>query len=889
MATQSKLILVDGSSFLFRAYHGMPPLSNDKGEPTHAIFGVANMLRKLLKKSKTDYFAVVFDTPGKTFRHDLYPEYKAHRPPMPDDLRVQIAPLHKLIEAMGIPLIMHSGVEADDVLGTLATLAEKDGFKVIIATSDKDMAQLVGDNIHLENSMSNTTLDSAGVFAKFGVHPCQIIDYLALMGDASDNIPGVPKVGAKTAAKWLATYKTVDNIISAAGDIGGKVGENLRANIAQLRLSQTLTKIDCNLPLPYKIADTKCCHTDTAELQQQLQQLGFKAWLNAVDNLPSRQIPPNKSCEIIHTNADFAPCIATLNKQSLLAFSIHSDGKNYPHTKIVGIAFSFAKQPVFYIPLAHTEVSHLDTGKIIAALKPLLENAQIAKLGCNVKSTINTLANYGVVLRGAIDIAVQSYVLNSTAKHNVASLAGQYLDETLPTDEDILGKGVKASTFAQVPVDYAANYAADICRAILQLHPILQAKLGQNQALDTMYRTVEMPLVATLGAMERCGVLIDDAMLAQQSLQLASGIMQLEQESATIAGEVFNLGSPKQIQRILYDKLGLPVLKKTPKGQPSTAESVLQELAAAYPLPKLILRCRSLAKLKSTYTDSLPQQISSISGRVHTSYQQTVTATGRLSSTQPNLQNIPIRSKEGRKIRQAIVPPKGYKLVAADYSQIELRIMAHLSQDSGLLAAFSQGIDVHRATASEVFGVGVAEVTADLRRSAKAINFGLIYGMSAFGLAQQLAIPQSEARSYMDLYFSHYPGVLQYMDKTRNTAKQQGYVQTLLGRRLYLPDINSKQAVLRKYAERTAINAPMQGTAADIIKIAMLAVDRWLPQNHPSSKMIMQVHDELVFEVPAAEAADFGAKVAKIMGEAQVLAVPLLVDVGVGDNWDEAH
>jgi len=899
--SQKHLVLVDGSSFLFRAYHAVPPLTSPQGEPTNAIYGVANMLRKLITDHKTDYFAVVFDAPGKTFRHDMYDQYKANRPPMPDDLRVQIEPLHQLIRAMGLPLIMESGVEADDVLGALAQDAANEGFNVVISTGDKDMAQLVTDSITLENTMSNTTMDINGVIEKFGVKPSQIIDYLALMGDSVDNIPGVPKVGPKTAAKWLGQYETMDNLIENADQIKGKVGENLRASLKQLPLSKELTTIKCDLGLPYTIDDLKCQSQDKAELRQQLEQLGFSAWLRMLavpvdkDNLKEDiSVNIKKEYETIVTQEHFDRWLKQLNQAELFAFDTETTSLNYTSAEIVGISFAIEAGKAAYVPLAHDypdAPEQLDRENILNSLKPLLENPDKHKLGQNLKYDANVLANYAIEMHGIQhDTMLESYVFNSTAtKHNMDDLAKKYLGLETIHYEDVAGKGVKQISFAEVPLELASPYAAEDADITLRLHQTLSEKLKQHSALQNLYQEIEIPLIPVLSRIERNGVLIDTAMLTQQSLELANHITALEQHAHDLAGQIFNLGSPKQIQEILYEQQKLPVLKKTPKGQPSTAESVLQELAIDYPLPKVILEYRSMSKLKSTYTDKLPQQVNDKTGRVHTSYHQAVAATGRLSSSDPNLQNIPIRSAEGRKIRQAFIAPDGYKLIAADYSQIELRIMAHLSADEGLLSAFSNGIDIHSATAAEVFEVAVDQVTTDLRRSAKAINFGLIYGMSAFGLAQQLGLSRSQAQSYIDLYFTRYPGVKNYMDSIRILAKEQGYVETLFGRRLYLPEIKSRNAARRQYAERTAINAPMQGTAADIIKKAMLTTDKWLQQTHSTNKMIMQVHDELVFEVAEDQIESFTDSIRDIMCSAAQLNVPLIVDIGVGNNWDEAH
>ncbi len=917
---QKKLLLVDGSSFLFRAYHAVPPLSNSEGLPTNAIFGVANMLRRLVKNHQTDYFTVVFDAPGGSFRNQLYSEYKAHRPPMPDDLRVQIQPLHDLIRAMGLPLIMESGVEADDVLGALAKLGVQQGFDVVISTGDKDMAQLVTEHITLENTMSHTTMDVQGVLDKFGVTPAQMIDYLALMGDSADNIPGVSKVGPKTAAKWLGKYQTLENLIVHADEIKGKVGENLRANLEQLLLSKQLTTIKCDLDLDYQIEDLRCLPVDRNDLQQQVADLGFSAWSTMLQNsllatpkdkedketFPKISSEPIKDiCEentksstteyiMILTWEVFEQWLEQLKKSELFAFDTETTSLDYNEAEIVGISFAVQVGKAAYVPFAHEypdAPEQLPRLEVLARLKPLLENPKQAKVGQNLKYDAHVLANYAINLRGiAHDTMLESYVLDSTrTKHNMDDLAKVYLNRETVHYEDVAGKGVKQIGFAEVPVQQATDYAAEDADITLALHQVLSKRLAEYPKLVELYQEIELPVLNVLSRMERNGVLIDSDKLAQQSMELANHIMGIEQEAHVLAGQSFNIASPKQIQTILFDQLNLPVLKKTPKGQPSTAESVLQELAEDYPLPALILKHRSMSKLKSTYTDKLPLQVSRKTGRVHTSYHQAVTATGRLSSSNPNLQNIPVRSAEGRKIRQAFIAPEGYQIMAADYSQIELRIMAHLSQDKGLVSAFSKGEDIHKATAADVFGVSLEQVTTDLRRSAKAINFGLIYGMSAFGLAKQLGLGRNQAQDYIDLYFTRYPSVQRYMEETRELAKQQGYVETLWGRRLYLPEINSKNAARRQYAERTAINAPMQGTAADIIKLAMMNTDKWICDESVDVKMIMQVHDELVFEVAEDKIDLYRERIRKLMSQVAELDVPLVVDVGVGINWDEAH
>lgn len=905
--TPKRLILVDGSSFLFRAYHAIPPLTSPQGMPTNAIHGVTSMLRKLIAEYHSDFITVVFDAPGKTFRNDLYDQYKAHRPPMPDDLRVQIEPLHNVIRAMGLPLIIEANIEADDVLGVLALHAVEQGYQVIISTGDKDMAQLVNEHIILENTMTNTRLDIQGVIEKFGVRPDQIIDYLALIGDTVDNIPGVPKVGPKTAAKWLQDYQTLDNLIAHADAIKGKIGDNLRASLGQLPLSKQLTTIRCDLDLPYSMEDLKQQPMDKAELKHLLTDLGFSTWLKVLNTPetgePTAPAPQADSpdfsgltveYESVFSEARLDDWLEKLKTAELFAFDTETTDLDYSKAQIVGVSFAVEPGKAAYVPLAHDypgAPEQLDRTQTLEKLRPLLEDANHAKVGQNLKYDAHVLANHGIRLNGIVhDTMLESYVLDSNAtKHNMDDLAKKYLDTVTIHYEEVAGKGAKQIGFAEVPVEQAAPYAAEDADITLRLHRVLYPKLQQIPPLDTLYRELEIPLITVLARMEQNGVLIDTAMLAQQSLELSGQICALEQEAHQTAGKTFNLGSPKQIQEILYDQLKLPVLKKTPKGQPSTEESVLQELAMDYPLPRLILEHRGLSKLKSTYVDKLPQQVNEKTGRIHTSYHQAVAATGRLSSSDPNLQNIPIRSAEGRKIRQAFIAREGCKIVAADYSQIELRIMAHLSGDEGLLKAFSQGEDIHRATAAEVFGVEPALVTADLRRSAKAINFGLIYGMSSFGLAQQLGLSRQQAQSYIDLYFTRYPGVKRYMDNIRAQAREQGYVETLFGRRLYLPDIQSRNAAMRQYAERTAINAPMQGTAADIIKRAMIATDQWLQRESGGTLMIMQVHDELVFEVPEALLDQHQAKIQDLMSSAAQLSVPLVVETGVGINWDEAH
>ena len=896
----NRLVLVDGSSFLFRAFHAVPPLSNDQGQPTNAIYGVTNMLKRLLADEKTPYVAVVFDAPGKTFRHQLYREYKANRPPMPNELKVQIAPLFEVIRAMGLPLIIESDVEADDVIGTLTYLAQAQGFQVVISTGDKDMAQLVNDQVSLVNTMTNKVMDIQGVQDKFGVLPEQIIDYLALMGDTVDNIPGVPKVGPKTAAKWLNEFQTLEQVMASAESIKGKVGENLRASLDQLLLSKTLTTIKCDLQLSYVMDDLKQQPLDTGLLKQLVTALGFVSWSKKLAEQPvlkqelSEPLNDAVDYETIYTEQRFDYWLNQLQAATLFSFDTETTSLNYLQAEVVGVSFAIDSAQAAYLPVAHNDPDapqQLSRDIVLARLKPLLEDSEKKKIGQNLKYDAHVLANYGIHLQGiAHDTMLQSYVLNSTVtRHDMDSLAKYYLGRETIHYEDVAGKGVKQISFQDVAIKQAALYAAEDADVTLQLHQKLWAALKPLDAMRLLYETVERPLIKVLMRIERNGVLLDYSMLNQQSMALANQISGLELQAHEEAGKVFNLSSPKQIQEILYDQLQLPVLKKTPKGQPSTAESVLQELAMDFALPKIILDYRQLSKLKSTYTDKLPQLVQVKTGRVHTSYHQAVTATGRLSSTEPNLQNIPVRSDQGRKIRQSFIAPDGFCLVAADYSQIELRIMAHLSADEGLLAAFSVGEDIHKATAAEVFGVDPSQVSSDLRRSAKAINFGLIYGMSAFGLAQQLGVSRGEAQSYIELYFSRYPGVKNYMNTIRELAAQQGYVETLFGRRLYLPEINSRNGTRRQYAERTAINAPMQGSAADIIKKAMINVDQWIMEEQPAVKMIMQVHDELVFEVPEISREENMKSIKLLMSTAAHLAIPLIVDMGYGQNWDEAH
>jgi DNA polymerase-1 len=896
------LILVDGSSYLYRAFHALPELANSQGKQTGAVYGVINMLRKLIKDYQPDLMAVVFDARGKTFRDDLYAEYKANRPPMPPELSEQVEPLLEIIKSMGLPLLQVSGVEADDVIGTLAVQASAAGIDTVISTGDKDMAQLVNEHVTLINTMSNTRSDREAVIEKFGVPPERIIDYLALMGDSADNIPGVPKVGPKTAAKWLNEYGSLDDVIAQADAIKGKVGDNLRDSLEQLPLSYQLATIKCDVGLEETPGSLKISHEDPEKLRRLFTRMDFKTWLRQLDGGDTHQAENSVDkpaaitgeYEVVLDKTTFDKWLKKLNDATLFAFDTETTSLNYMQAEIVGVSFSVEPGKAAYVPLAHDypgAPDQLDREEILKQLKPLLEDKNKAKLGHHLKYDRNVLANHGITLEGiAYDTMLESYVLDSTAsRHDLDSLAKKYLDHVNIKFEEVAGKGVKQLTFNQVDLELATPYAAEDADICLQLHALFWPRLTKQKTVVPVFNDIEVPLITVLSDMEQTGVKVDAEMLSRQSHELAKRMLELEQEAYELAGEAFNLASPKQIQGILYEKQGLPVLAKTPKGAPSTAEAVMQELALNYPLPKKILDYRSLNKLKSTYTDRLPEQVCPRTGRVHTSYHQAVAATGRLSSSDPNLQNIPIRTEEGRRIRQAFIPEPGYRMLAADYSQIELRIMAHLSGDEGLLAAFSAGEDIHRATAGEVFGVAPDKVTTDQRRSAKAINFGLIYGMSAFGLAKQLGIQRGEAQSYVDLYFERYPGVKAYMEKTREQAREQGFVETLFGRRLYLPEINARNGQRRQAAERTAINAPMQGTAADIIKRAMLAVDHWMYSEKPDVRMIMQVHDELVFEVVESQLNSATTKICSLMEQAAELAVPLIVEAGEGNNWDEAH
>ncbi|TPH13311.1 DNA polymerase I [Litorilituus lipolyticus] len=917
----SPLILVDGSSYLFRAYHVpyLQALSTASGQPTGAITGVLNMIRSLKKDYPNGNVVVIFDAKGKTFRNDMYPEYKANRPPMPDDLRTQIAPLHEIIAAMGLPLLVIPGVEADDVIGTLAKQATEQGIETVISTGDKDMAQLVTEHVRLINTMTNVEMDVAGVSEKFGVRPDQIIDYLALMGDKVDNIPGVVKCGPKTAVKWLTEHGTLEKVIENADKVKGKIGENLRDALEQLPLSYQLATIKCDVELDQTVAQLQPSSPDKEALVKLYQTFELKRLLAEITGgepteeqdrkTDTKVTQPAKSGDIVVTPVEVSETeydiiyskeslqkwLSLLEKSERFAFDTETTSVDYMKAELVGLSFACEAGKAAYVPLAHDYADapeQLELSWVLAQLKPLLESKTVHKIGQNLKYDANVLSHYDINMQGIeFDTMIESYCFNSVAtRHNMDALATTYLDYKTVHFEDIAGKGAKQLTFNQIDVEKAGHYAAEDADITLRLHLTLFPALEQLPEQLSVFNDIEMPLLPVLARMEQGGVLIDSDLLDEQSQQLGQRLSELEVEAHNLAGQSFNLGSPKQLQKILFEDLKIPVIKKTPKGAPSTAEEVLQELALDYPLPKVILENRGLSKLKSTYTDKLPLMVSNKSGRLHTSYHQAVTATGRLSSTEPNLQNIPIRSEQGRKIRQAFIAPKDHKIVAIDYSQIELRIMAHLSNDKGLVTAFSEGKDIHRATAAEIFAVELDEVTSDQRRSAKAINFGLIYGMSAFGLAKQLNIGRNQAQDYMDKYFQRYPGVLTYMEETREQAVAQGYVETLFGRRLYLPDINAKNGMRKKAAERAAINAPMQGTAADIIKKAMLAVDEWLlAQNDDRVKMTMQVHDELVFEIHQDIVEETTKKLVELMNDAVELSVPLIAEAGIGDNWDEAH
>lgn len=919
------VVLVDGSSYLYRAFHALPPLTTSNGQPTGAIKGVLSMLRKLLHDIKPTHIAVIFDAKGKTFRDDLYPDYKANRPPMPDDLKAQVQPLHDSIRAMGLPLLVIDGVEADDVIGTLCAEATRLGQKILVSTGDKDMAQLVNDHVTLINTMTDTVMDRNGVIEKFGLPPERIVDYLTLVGDSVDNIPGVPKCGPKTAVKWLTDYGTLDNLVEHANDISGKIGENLRASLDKIPLSHQLATIKCDVPLDVSVTTLHAQPADNEKLTELYKTFEFKSWLSDLlqsgsdktdaskrsadqntatphESTPNTGAPSQTGFSFeetadyhtITSAAELDRWIERLSTSECFAFDTETTSLDYMQAEIVGVSFALKPGEAAYVPVAHDYLgapAQLDREHVLAKLKPLLEAETPLKIGQNIKYDMSVLANYNITLRGtAFDTMLESYVLDAVGtRHDMDSLALKFLGYKTVSFEEVAGKGAKQLTFNQVPLEQAAHYAAEDADVTLKLHGALWPQLQKSPALVNVFTTIEMPLVSVLSRIERTGTLIDAGKLQQQSRLLGERMQALEKQAHELAGQPFNLGSPKQLGEIFYDKLQLPVLKKTPKGAPSTDEEVLQELALDYDLPKVLLEYRGCSKLKSTYTDKLPELINPRTGRIHTSYHQAVAATGRLSSSDPNLQNIPIRNEEGRRIRQAFIAAPGYRLVAADYSQIELRIMAHLSDDASLVNAFTQGLDIHRATAAEVMGVSLDEVTSEQRRAAKAVNFGLIYGMSAFGLARQLGIPRDEAQAYIDRYFNRYPGVHRYMESIRNQAHDQGYVETLFGRRLYLPEIRTANKMRRQAAERTAINAPMQGTAADIIKRAMIDIDHWLQTEKVNARMIMQVHDELVFEVDEHGVSEIVEQIRTRMSAAASLRVPLLVDAGVGSNWDQAH
>jgi DNA polymerase-1 len=893
--TTNSLILVDGSSYLYRAFHAMPSFNNSKGFPTGAIYGVVNMLRKLISDYNPAHIAVVFDAKGKTFRDDLYDKYKANRSEMPSDLVLQIEPIHAVIRALGFPILMIDGVEADDVIGTLAKQAATEGKDTLISTGDKDLAQLVDNHITLVNTMTGSYLNPSTVTEKFGIPPELIIDYLALVGDTVDNIPGVPQVGPKTAVKWLTQYGSLDNIVEHAAEIKGKVGDNFRAFIPELALSRQLATIKLDVPLDVNVNDLQRTTPETDALIAFYRDFEFKTWLAELleKNAPKATQDKHASYETIFTEVQLDAWIKKLSAATLFAFDTETTSLNYMDARIVGLSFAIDAGKAMYIPVAHNypgAPAQLNCEYVLKKLKPILENPAIKKIGQNIKYDMEVLANHDIELQGiGYDTMLQSYILDSASNnHNMDSLALKYLGwRTIPYEE-VAGKGAKQIPFNQVSIEKAANYAAEDADVTLQLHQKLWPTLAKESGLKNIFETIELPLVSVLSRIERNGVLIDAEKLQAQSHELEQRLLELESAAYDMAGSAFNLNSPKQLQEILFTKLELPILQKTPTGQASTADAVLQELALEYPFPKLIIEYRSLSKLITTYTKKLPEQINSSTGRIHTSYNQTGAATGRLSSSDPNLQNIPVRTAEGRRIRQAFIARPGYKLISADYSQLELRIMSHISKDPALLNAFERNLDVHQATAAEVLGVPLEQVSADQRRSAKAINFGLIYGMSAFGLARNLGIDRHAAQEYIDLYFARYPLVKQYMENTRASAHQHGFVETLSGRRLYLPDINSSQMMRQKAAERTAINAPLQGTAADIIKRAMITIDLWLYQEKIDAKMIMQVHDELVFEVREENAESFMEAIRQRMMGAAELSVPLLVSIGVGDNWDAA-
>ena len=893
--SKEKLLLVDGSSYLYRAFHALPDLRSSDGRPTGAIYGVLNMLQRLIKSERPDYLSVIFDTPAKTFRHDIFPAYKANRQKTPEDLIAQIEPLHQLIINLGLPLIAVDGVEADDVIGTLALEADKKGIKTLIATGDKDMAQLVTENIHLIDTMKDLRMGPAEVKEKFGIQPDRFIDYLTLAGDTSDNIPGVEKVGPKTAIKWINEYGSLDGVIQNADQIKGKIGENLNAALDRLDLFKTLVTIKCDVQMDSNISDLTIGESNEGLLYEQLSDLGLHGLIKQFEIEPSeKESAADKNYQTIRTEKELDELMGLINQADYVSFDTETTSLDYMLAELVGISIALKPNEAFYIPINHNyegAEKQLEQDFVLKALKPFLESDEIPKIGHNLKYDRHILQNAGIDLKGTLlDTMLFSYVNNSTiTRHNLDAVSKRYLNINPTSYEDVAGKGAKQIPFSEVSIDVASDYASEDADISLKLYEHIEPLVQKEAKLAKLYSEVEGPLIYTLGDIERNGVLIDSEKLSQQSKELEAKILKLESKVQKNAGEDFNLGSPKQLQEILYEKLGLPVIKKTPKGQPSTSEAVLQELSMDFPIVHDILSYRAISKLKSTYTDKLPKMINSNTGRVHTSYHQAVTATGRLSSSDPNLQNIPIRSEEGRRIREAFIAPEGYKILAADYSQIELRIMAHLSKDQGLMDAFAKGQDIHQATAAEIFSINIDDVTPNQRRSAKAINFGLIYGMSAFGLSKQLQITRAEAQNYIEQYFERYPGVKNYMDETKSSAKQNGYVETVLGRRLYLADIESSNYQRRQYAERSAINAPMQGTAADLIKMAMTDLHSKIRNESLDAKIIMQVHDELVIEVNENQLDELSDLTVNIMADIFKLDVDLKVDADIGNNWDEAH
>ena len=893
--SKEKLLLVDGSSYLYRAFHALPDLRSSDGRPTGAIYGVLNMLQKLIKSERPDYLSVVFDTPVKTFRHDIFPEYKANRQKTPEDLIAQIEPLHQAIINLGLPLIAVDGVEADDVIGTLAMEAEKKNIKTLIATGDKDMAQLVTDNIHLIDTMKDIRMGPREVLEKFGILPERFIDYLTLAGDTSDNIPGVEKVGPKTAIKWINEYGSLEGVIQNADQIKGKIGDNLNAALDQLDLFKTLVTIKCDVQTDSNFSDLIIGESNEDLLHEQLSDLGLHGLIKQFDiQSPEKKPDVESNYHTIRTKNELDELIEVMKKAPYISFDTETTSLDYMNAELVGVSIALKPNEAFYIPINHNYEGvekQLEEHFVLEALKPFLESDEIPKIGHNLKYDRHILQNLGIDLKGKLlDTMLFSYVNNSTiTRHNLDAVSKRYLNINPTSYEDVAGKGAKQIPFSEVSIEVASEYASEDADISLKLYEHIEPLVQKETKLAKLYSEIEGPLIYTLGDIERNGVLIDSEKLNEQSKELETKILKLEQKVQKSAGEDFNLGSPKQLQEILYEKLGLPIIKKTPKGQPSTAESVLQELSMDFPIVQDILSYRAISKLKSTYTDKLPKMVNSNTGRVHTSYHQAVTATGRLSSSDPNLQNIPIRSEEGRRIREAFIAPDGYKILAADYSQIELRIMAHLSRDQGLMDAFAKGQDIHQATAAEIFSTNIDEVTANQRRSAKAINFGLIYGMSAFGLSKQLQITRAEAQNYIEQYFDRYPQVKHYMDETKQSAKKMGYVETVFGRRLYLADIESSNYQRRQYAERSAINAPMQGTAADLIKMAMILLHQKIREESFEAKIIMQVHDELVIEVNENQSDELSEITTSVMSEISKLDVDLKVDADIGNNWDEAH